>query len=115
MFRDEGRKAMRRAGVTIAAALLCAGCAGGPIAIKSAPGARTVQVDGKSIVVSPGPGGTYGATFDDFLANNLYVSNLDQLVRKGQFTRAIELATGCRVVESVMDQGAATFNATVKC
>jgi hypothetical protein len=100
----------------VAAAMLLTACAGGPVAILSSPNARTVVVDGKEIVVSPlEQPGMYAATFGSFLANNLYVSPADKLVRKGQYARAIELATKCRIVDSVLDDAAATLQAAVKC
>jgi hypothetical protein len=108
-------KSCRRRLLGAAASLLVlAGCAGGPIAIKSAPGAREVTVGGAVIVVSQSDG-LWGATHRDYVANNLYVSAADNLRRKAQFIQAIEIASKCKVVESTMDQGAAALNAMVKC
>lgn len=96
------------------ASIVLAGCAGGPIAIKTAPGAREVTVGGSVIVVSQ-TDGLWGATYRDFVANNLYVSNADHLRRKAQFIQAIETVSKCKVVDSTMDQGAAALNAMVRC
>ena len=105
---------MIRVGAAGVAVSLLVACAGGPIAIKTAPGAQHVTVSGVAIVVSRS-GDTWGATHRDHLANNLFVSPADRLQRKMLFTLAIEQVSKCRVVDSTMDEGAAALNAVVRC
>jgi hypothetical protein len=110
----EAVRQLMRTSILILAVPLLGACAGGPIAIKAAPGAREVTIGGSVIVVSQSDG-LWGATHRDFLANNLYVSAADNLRRKAQFIQAIESVSKCKVVESTMDQGAAALNAMVRC
>jgi hypothetical protein len=95
--------------------LTLAACAGGPIALKTDPNAKEVEVAGVRYVVSPTGPDTYGAVHQDFYANNLFVSNASLMTRKAGFIAAVERATGCRVVDSVMDQSNTTLQARVNC
>lgn len=95
-------------------AAVLAGCAGGPIAIKSSPNVRTVVVDGVSIDVAQ-DGGLWHATHTNFMANNLFVSNAEHLRRRVRYRQAIEMASGCKVVDSSSDEGTNAMSASVSC
>jgi hypothetical protein len=99
---------------TMLVSLALAGCAGAPMGIKMATGAKEITVGGSVIVVSQ-TDGVWGATYREFLANNLYVSPASHLRRKQEFIQAIEQVSRCRVVESTLDPGAAALNAIVRC
>lgn len=104
----------KRLAIAVIAATL-AGCAGGPLAIKTAADAREVTVGGTVYVVSSTGQGTYGAAFGNHFANNVFVSPAEHMTRKAAFTAAIESVTKCKVTDSVLDPAGATLQAAVKC
>lgn len=104
---------MRRYALLLAP-LLLGGCAGSPAALKMDPKAREVAVDGVTYLAAP-HGSGWVVAHKDYLANNMIVVGTDPMARKQGFTRAVERASGCKVVDSVMDPGMMTLQAAVDC
>lgn len=102
-------------GRTMAALLASAlaGCAGSPIGIATHAGARDVTVDGKVYAVSPMGSGAWGAVPRDIYGSGFITPPSENLPRKIAMTRAVEIATGCRVVDSVF--APPTLHAQVDC
>lgn len=105
---------MRTLVLALAAGTLLLGCAGSPVAVKSAPGAQDVTIDGTPMVVSKS-GDTWSVTFRDTFIHNLVVTGEDHFRRRIQFKRAIEQVSGCRVADSFVDPGSLVMQATVAC
>lgn len=94
--------------------LLLSACAGGPIAIKSSPNMRTVVVDGVSIDVAE-DSGVWSATHSSFASGLGFLSPADIARRGSRHRRAIELASGCKVLDASTDNAGAAMSATVSC
>lgn len=93
---------------------VAAGCAGSPVQVANAPGARLIQVGGEGVYVVQQQG-LWHATYRDYMSKQLYVGQANILPRKLGLVRAVELASGCKVADSTIDPMAITLQAVVAC
>lgn len=96
------------------AAASLSGCAGSPVQVANAPGARLIEMGGESVYVVQ-QDGAWHATYRDYMAKQIYVGQAGLLPRKLTLTRAIESASGCKVAESTLDPMGITLQAIVSC
>lgn len=89
--------------------LLLTGCETSVVWYETHPQKKCAEVEGQNICVVP-RGGDYYDAFSDgiFLIKNM-------LEQKDRHVRAVEQATGCKVVEADSVQGRLLFNTKVNC
>ena len=105
---------MRHLAMVLATAVVVGGCAGSPAAIQMAPNVKTVTVNGMSIDVAESDG-LWGATASSFLSGMGFLSPADIARRNANYRQAIELVSGCKVVDATSDQASLSMNANVRC
>ncbi len=105
---------MRQLAMVLVTAVLVVGCAGGPAAIQMAPNKKTVVVNGMSVDVAESDG-LWGATASRMLSGLGFLSSADIARRNANYRQAIELVSGCRVIDATSDQASGSMNASVRC
>ena len=98
----------------IALTLAFVGCAGSPVGISNSPDAREMGQGSESIFVR-NDSGVWQATYRDYLAKFVFVDARGLLTRKMGLTAAIESASGCKVIDSTLDNMNITMHASVSC
>jgi hypothetical protein len=93
---------------------LLGGCAGSPIAVANDPARKDVEVAGAIYSVAPYKNG-FIAMHRDWAAHNILYIGDRRLQMKRDLSAAIEKATGCKIIDSVMDEAATSMHADVKC
>jgi hypothetical protein len=92
---------------------LFVGCA--EISIKNSTDSKEVLVDGIPLLVLQRSASEYVVVHKDFVANNTVVISTEFPSRKFLFERAIEKASGCKVISSLLSPSVASLTAFVKC